>query len=366
MRVLAMVLALGACTDSSGPAVVVTVEVVASPGNLVAFGETRQLSATARDASGNAIAGRAFTWESTAPTVASVDATGLVSAIANGEATISASLHGKSAQTLITVLQTAGQLAILSGPANGSAVSFLPPVDVEVRDARGHLVLAPVDVTISLASNPDGATLGGTTTVTPQAGIARFDDLWIDRPGAYVLAVTSGPATSPPSEAFTLGPNVFAGTWTVTPTLSADCAVTVTVLGVPLRLTGEVTLRAFGTEVPSPRQLIATPRFELDYLGLFPVTTLEPEILLPLDQTFETFGGSVDLSTDTITVSGTPLGTVLATTTISLEVTAGFTGPDTFTADIALSAVPRLRISGTWRTVTCDAINGTYTATRTP
>ena len=52
-------------------------------------GQQLQLTATPTDPVGNALPGRSSTWSSNAPTVASVSSTGLVTALARGNATIS-------------------------------------------------------------------------------------------------------------------------------------------------------------------------------------------------------------------------------------------------------------------------------------
>jgi hypothetical protein len=71
----------------------------------------------------------------------------------------------------------------------------MAPVVVTLRDAVGNVVIgANTPVTISLGTNPTGAPLQGTATVTPVAGLATFADLRIDVAGTgYRLsAVTAG------------------------------------------------------------------------------------------------------------------------------------------------------------------------------
>lgn len=60
--------------------------VVVTPGNatLVSLSELVTLTASAKDTAGNAISGKTFTWSSSDVSVATVDATGLVTAAANG------------------------------------------------------------------------------------------------------------------------------------------------------------------------------------------------------------------------------------------------------------------------------------------
>jgi len=101
-------LGLVACGgDSSGPgptvAPVQTVQ-VAGPSNSIEVGETIQLTATALDANGNVLTGRAFTWTSTNQAVADVDASGLVVGQTTGNATINATAEGKSGAFSVTVV----------------------------------------------------------------------------------------------------------------------------------------------------------------------------------------------------------------------------------------------------------------------
>ena len=63
---------------------VASVVVTPSTTTLVSLGETVQLNASAQDASGNSISGKTFTWSSSDESVATVNASGLVTAIANG------------------------------------------------------------------------------------------------------------------------------------------------------------------------------------------------------------------------------------------------------------------------------------------
>jgi len=69
----------------------------------VTVGGTQQLTATTRDASGNVLTGRTVTWTSSNTGVATVSTTGLVTAVAAGSATISATSEGRSGTAAITV-----------------------------------------------------------------------------------------------------------------------------------------------------------------------------------------------------------------------------------------------------------------------
>jgi uncharacterized protein YjdB len=66
-------------------------------------GRTVQLTATARDAAGNIITGRTVTWTSSNTNVATVDASGRVTAVRKGRATITATVDGVSGTSLVEV-----------------------------------------------------------------------------------------------------------------------------------------------------------------------------------------------------------------------------------------------------------------------
>ena len=84
---------VAACSDASteppSPPVVVPTTVTVSPPSaaLAALGETVQLTAMVNDQNGNAMTGVTVTWSSSKPSVAQVNATGLVMAEDNGQAT---------------------------------------------------------------------------------------------------------------------------------------------------------------------------------------------------------------------------------------------------------------------------------------
>jgi len=69
----------------------------------ILVGAIVQLTATPRDASGAPLSGRAVTWTSSAPPVASVSGSGLATGQAAGSATITATSEGKSGAATVTV-----------------------------------------------------------------------------------------------------------------------------------------------------------------------------------------------------------------------------------------------------------------------
>jgi len=115
-----------ACTTHSEPEVPASVAL--TPGSidtLIGAGDTVRLSAAALTSGGKTVRGVSFTWTSNNPGVAVVDANGLVTAVSNGTATITAQSDGgllghatfKSA-TLSATLQTSLNYAVSSNIGN--------------------------------------------------------------------------------------------------------------------------------------------------------------------------------------------------------------------------------------------------------
>src|SRR5206468_4102752 len=87
-------------TVSTVPVASVTV----SPGTAsVQVGQTVQLTATSKDASGNPLSGRPVSWGSSNTAVATVSAGGLVTGVTAGAATITATSEGQSGTATVTV-----------------------------------------------------------------------------------------------------------------------------------------------------------------------------------------------------------------------------------------------------------------------
>ena len=81
----------GACNDAGQAPVVVVNNVTVTPLTAtITTGGTQQFTATAFDAGGQTVPNITFTWTSTAPAVATVDATGLATGVSPGDATIRA------------------------------------------------------------------------------------------------------------------------------------------------------------------------------------------------------------------------------------------------------------------------------------
>jgi len=130
---LATAFATAGCADSAmAPLTVARVSVVPSDHNLIP-GAMVRLYAVAEAANGTALTGRETHWRSDQLFVASVDATGLVVAVSEGTALVSATIEGKTGVATIRVI---GPL----GPSR-SGISRLIPESVAAGTGDFTLVV---------------------------------------------------------------------------------------------------------------------------------------------------------------------------------------------------------------------------------
>ena len=97
---------MGCGDDGSSPAATLqSVAIVTDAPTLTFLGATSKLTATPTLSSGAAAAGASISWSSSSPQTASIDANGLVTALADGSTTITAtaSLDGATATGSITI-----------------------------------------------------------------------------------------------------------------------------------------------------------------------------------------------------------------------------------------------------------------------
>ncbi len=126
---------------------------------------------------------------------------------------IAASADGLTGATSDAFDVTAGPVTSLEftvQPTTGTAGLSMAPVVVTLRDAVGNVAIgATAPVTVSLGTNPTGAPLQGTLSVTPMAGIATFADLRIDVSGTgYRLSAVTAGAGPGASTTFNIQPSI--------------------------------------------------------------------------------------------------------------------------------------------------------------
>jgi len=169
LSTLVALVALTACDSGSTapeePAAT-TLDVTPESATLSAIGETTTLSAAVLDQNGQPFAGAAVTWSSIDPSIASVDAAGVVTAVGVGSTTVTASSGELIANAAITVTQTPA--TVTTAPDTVLLlVGETQTVTATVKDAGGTVIPAAM---VSWAS--DAATVATVSTGGVVTGVA--------------------------------------------------------------------------------------------------------------------------------------------------------------------------------------------------
>ena len=170
-----------------------------------ALGDTLRLAAEVRDQAGRPIPGEAVVWSGGDPLVATVDASGLVTAVGNGMATVTATSGAIEGDAAVEVMQVARSVT-LTPSADTLILGDSLRLEAEALDGNGH----PVGDTTFTWSSSDAAiatvdTLGlvrgvgeGTAEITAATGdlrgVARLTVFNPDRaPLVALYNATDGP-----------------------------------------------------------------------------------------------------------------------------------------------------------------------------
>ncbi|HET7248685.1 MAG TPA: Ig-like domain-containing protein [Gemmatimonadales bacterium] len=181
------------------------------------------ITVTVRDAFGNPVpgvtvsltatgAGNALT-QPAGPTSAAGVAQGSFSSTVSEMKILSAkagNLALVQADTVTVNPATGGALYFTVQPSTAPAMAAITPtVEVTAKDQFGNVSSGFTGmVTLVIASNPGGGTLGGTAASVAVAGVARFGDLQIDKAGTgYTLSASATGMTAATSATF----NIVAG-----------------------------------------------------------------------------------------------------------------------------------------------------------
>jgi uncharacterized protein YjdB len=183
--------------------------------------QTTQATATLRDASGALLAGRVVAWTTSDPGVATVSATGVVTAVAPGTATVTATSEGRTGSAALTVtppvvasvgvalsagaLQT-GQTAVATVTLRAADGELLTGRPVAWASSDGAIANVAADGTVralgpgraTITATSEGRTGAAVLTVTaPAPVVARIRlapntvNLQLDRPERNVATFTA-------------------------------------------------------------------------------------------------------------------------------------------------------------------------------
>lgn len=127
-------------------------------------GRTEPVSAVIRNAAGTILTERrVVTWRTSAPTIATVDADGTVTGVANGTASVTATVDGMSGVAAITVVDPVATVLVTPATVNLSS-GMTQQMTASARDAKGGAVTGrPV---LWTSSNPAVVSIGASGVVT--------------------------------------------------------------------------------------------------------------------------------------------------------------------------------------------------------
>lgn len=172
-----------------------------SPASLsLQVGANQRLTATARDAQGNVLSGRVVTWLSGGPTVATVDPSGLVTAIGLGTALIIATCEGRQASASVSVTPvTVSSIIVVPNTVTVTAGATVQ-LNVTALDGSG---VAISSATVGFSSaDPAIASVSSTGLVSGVAAGATSLTVTAAAPGQPApTSATVGVTVTPPAPA---------------------------------------------------------------------------------------------------------------------------------------------------------------------
>ena len=134
----------GGATDPPAPADrprAAEVTITPAAAQLTALGETTRFSARVRDQNGQAMAGATVSWSSGNPSVATVDGSGLATAVGNGTAPIMATSGSASGSATVTVAQRVSAVSVTPA-AHTMSIGDTLRLTAEATDRNGNAVTA--------------------------------------------------------------------------------------------------------------------------------------------------------------------------------------------------------------------------------
>jgi len=384
---VALTLALVACSEPT--AAPRAASIILTPlADTLAIGSTQQLAVTVLGASGSTLSGMHVDWSSSATSVATVSSAGIVSAIAAGTATITATVQDISRSATVVVqppdcgAPTSTSLSI--GTPRSGAMSDAPCTLFDFYTAVGYPLTVSSLTGMRFTLNANGFSGGVVITDTDNTGIIGFPPgigtntfRAVLPAGQYRVYVLSSTAPSA-SQTFTLSSTLAAGdceSTTVTRALdlgnSSAAAVSddsCILLGGPaaegwrIVLTEPTRIRASASSAAFPPTVAIT---SADYselisfsIGAAPgsvntIAALPAGEYLVWGGSFDLLSGTVQVAVDTVAACvpsgvatlGTPVNGLLeATDCLALSRPSAYadvwtlTLPDTTTVDVALTS----------------------------
>jgi hypothetical protein len=174
-RLLSVALLVGlgihACSSPTEPLKATTMTLSASGLTLDAIGATSTVTATINDQKGKVMVGVAPTWSSNAATVATVSPTGVISAVGNGTAQITATVETITQTVTVTVQQApVSPIAVAGNAQTAKVLTALPQaLQVKIEDRLGNAISG---ATVAFTVVTGGGTLSAASATTAAGGLA--------------------------------------------------------------------------------------------------------------------------------------------------------------------------------------------------
>ena len=171
-----------------------------APGALtLTITQTGTLVATVRDAGGNVLAGRAVSWSSNAPLVASVSQAGVVTGLLPGSATITAASGTASGTATVTVTVIPVGSVTVSPSSRSIVQNASTTLTATVKDANGNtmngqtITWTTSDANVASLSATNGQSVDVTGGITGTATITATSGT---KSGTSTITVTNGTVAS--------------------------------------------------------------------------------------------------------------------------------------------------------------------------
>lgn len=207
------------------PVPVVAVRVSPSSRDLT-VGETFQLIAEPLDAQGAVLSGRSAAWSSSKPNIATVNGSGVITAVSPGSAIITATVEGKSGVGAITVLPAPVASVAVSPTSATLVVGQTVQLEAQPRDASGRPLVGRTvtwstnrsDIATVTSSGIVAAVSAGTATVTASSeGRSGAATIVVQAPSVSRVEVTPTSATIDVGGSFGLTATVYDSRGNVVP-----------------------------------------------------------------------------------------------------------------------------------------------------
>ena len=302
--------ATGNATITVAPDPVAAVEITPSTASILIGGST-QLTAIARNVSGQPLGGRTVFWSSSSPSLASVSSAGVVTGLAPGNAVIIASIEGKQASATVTVRAVPVAAVQVTPSTAQTVVGQTVTLTATTRDASGNTLTGRIvgwssSNTAAATVNANGVVTGvssGTATITATSeGVSGTASVTVNSAPAASVTVAPSTATVPVGNSTTLNATVRDGSSNIMVNASVSWSTSNSAIAT-VSNSGVVTGVAVGSATITARSGTAsgTATITVSQPPIHHITVTPPNPRIKEDQTIQLTATAYDASNNVIT-----------------------------------------------------------------